>query len=160
MHAEPLGAADRSLLDRSGTHSVPLGAPGGWGLVAWEQTLGDVLTALLRVGRANPSVVMTRLYLADVALRAKQPDEAATLAQQALDEAQALPGGIRYSNRTGLSYLSLAEARRAAGKTDEARQALTSALEHLQETLGPDHPATRRAVALDGRMTVQSIAKQ
>jgi arylsulfatase A-like enzyme len=30
---------------RSGNHSVPLGAPGGWGLVAWEQTLGDLLSA-------------------------------------------------------------------------------------------------------------------
>jgi len=29
---------------RSGTHSVPIGAPGGWGLVAWERTLGDLLT--------------------------------------------------------------------------------------------------------------------
>ena len=29
---------------RSGTHSVPLGSPGGWGLVAWEKTLGDLLT--------------------------------------------------------------------------------------------------------------------
>jgi arylsulfatase len=29
---------------RSGNHSVPLGAPGGWGLVAWERTLGDVLS--------------------------------------------------------------------------------------------------------------------
>jgi arylsulfatase A-like enzyme len=29
---------------RSGTHSVPLGVPGGWGLVQWEQTLGDLLT--------------------------------------------------------------------------------------------------------------------
>jgi Sulfatase len=29
---------------RSGNHSVPLGAPGGWGLVAWEKTLGDLLT--------------------------------------------------------------------------------------------------------------------
>jgi arylsulfatase len=29
---------------RSGNHSVPLGAPGGWGLVAWEQTLGDLLS--------------------------------------------------------------------------------------------------------------------
>ncbi len=28
---------------RSGTHSVPLGAPDGWGLVAWERTLGDLL---------------------------------------------------------------------------------------------------------------------
>ncbi len=29
---------------RSGTHSVPLGAPGGWGLVAWEETIADLLT--------------------------------------------------------------------------------------------------------------------
>jgi arylsulfatase len=29
---------------RSGTHSVPLGAVGGWGLVAWEKTLGDLLS--------------------------------------------------------------------------------------------------------------------
>ena len=29
---------------RSGTHSVPLGASGGWGLVAWERTLGDLLS--------------------------------------------------------------------------------------------------------------------
>jgi arylsulfatase A-like enzyme len=28
---------------RSGNQSVPLGAPDGWGLVAWERTLGDVL---------------------------------------------------------------------------------------------------------------------
>lgn len=30
---------------RSGNHSVPLGAPDGWGLVAWERTLGDLFTA-------------------------------------------------------------------------------------------------------------------
>jgi arylsulfatase len=29
---------------RSGTHSVPIGATGGWGLVAWEKTLGDLLS--------------------------------------------------------------------------------------------------------------------
>jgi arylsulfatase A-like enzyme len=29
---------------RTGTHSVPLGAPGGWGLVAWEKTLGELLS--------------------------------------------------------------------------------------------------------------------
>ena len=29
---------------RSGTHSVPIGVAGGWGLVAWEKTLGDLLS--------------------------------------------------------------------------------------------------------------------
>jgi eukaryotic-like serine/threonine-protein kinase len=113
-----------------------------------RRMLNDVIATHLRQGRANASVVMTRLYLADIALRVKRPDEAATLAQTALDEAQALQGGIRYSNRTGLSYLSLAEARFAEGKADEARQALSSALEHLNEALGLEHPATRRAIAL------------
>jgi arylsulfatase A-like enzyme len=28
---------------RSGTYSVPIGASGGWGLVAWEKTLGDLM---------------------------------------------------------------------------------------------------------------------
>jgi arylsulfatase A-like enzyme len=28
---------------RSGTYAVPIGVAGGWGLVAWEKTLGDVL---------------------------------------------------------------------------------------------------------------------
>ena len=28
---------------RSGTHSVPMGVEGGWGLVAWERTLADQL---------------------------------------------------------------------------------------------------------------------
>jgi arylsulfatase A-like enzyme len=29
---------------RSGTHSVPIGAPEGWGLVAWEKTIADLLS--------------------------------------------------------------------------------------------------------------------
>jgi arylsulfatase A-like enzyme len=30
---------------RSGTHSVPMGAGGDWGLVQWEQTIGDLLSS-------------------------------------------------------------------------------------------------------------------
>lgn len=29
---------------RSGTHSVPIGSSGSWGLVAWEKTLGELLS--------------------------------------------------------------------------------------------------------------------
>ncbi|HEY1877618.1 MAG TPA: sulfatase-like hydrolase/transferase, partial [Rhizomicrobium sp.] len=31
---------------RSGTHSVPVGATGGWGLVKWDRTLGDILSEI------------------------------------------------------------------------------------------------------------------
>jgi arylsulfatase len=30
---------------RSGTYAVPVGVAGGWGLVAWEKTLGDILNS-------------------------------------------------------------------------------------------------------------------
>ena len=44
MHADPLGLLTGRHAIRSGNHSVPLGSSGGWGLVAWEQTLGDLLS--------------------------------------------------------------------------------------------------------------------
>jgi eukaryotic-like serine/threonine-protein kinase len=115
--------------------------------------LSEALGPTVIQGRANPMGVMTRLNLAEIALRSKQPEEAATLSQRAVEDALALQGGIRYSNRTGMSYLSLAEARLAQGNPAAAQQALTSALEHLNAALGPDHPITRRAVALEARMT-------
>jgi hypothetical protein len=78
--------------------------------------------------------------------------------RHAIEEAHALQGGIRYSSRTGMGYLRLAEARFAQGHHDQARQALTSSLEHLQAALGNDHPATQRAVALDSRMGLAGIS--
>ena len=122
-----------------------------------RRTIAEVLEAHLRLSQKNPAVIMTRLYLADIALRSKQPAEAATLAQRALEEAQGLQRGIRYSSRTGMSYLRLAEARLAQGDVDHARQALTLALEHLNAALGPDHSATQRAIALETRMTLAGL---
>jgi eukaryotic-like serine/threonine-protein kinase len=143
----PSGPAALTVLQLTGRIALLRGQ-----LAAAKRTFGEVVAAHMRQGRANTAVVMARLYLADIALRSGQPDEAVSLAQQALEEAQALQGGIRHSNRTGMSYLSLAEARLAQGQTDSARQSLTSALEHLEEALGPNHPATRRARVLETRM--------
>ena len=45
MHPDPLGAADGPVCDPVGHPQRAASAqPGGWGLVAWEQTLGDVLS--------------------------------------------------------------------------------------------------------------------
>ena len=141
----PSGPPALAVLQLSGRIALLRGK-----LAEAKRTFGEVVAAHMRQGRANPTVVMTRLYLADIALQSGQPDEAATLSQQALEEAQVLQGGIRHSNRTGMSYLWLAEARLAQGQTDSARHSLTSALEHLQETLGPNHPATQRATRSTG----------
>ena len=44
MHAYPVGAADRSARDPVRHAQRPDRGSGGWGLVAWEKTLGDLLT--------------------------------------------------------------------------------------------------------------------
>ncbi len=59
-----------------------------------------------------------------------------------------------YSSTVGHAYVNLGKALLAQGKTDEARSALRSAVEHLQDTLGPEHPdarAARQLAAFDPR---------
>ena len=75
-------------------------------------------------------------------------DDALRDAQSALDMARSLQAGIPWSSRTGLAQLALADALRQAGRSEEARTALASALEHLRHALGDDHPSTSLALAM------------
>ncbi len=64
-----------------------------------------------------------------------------------------------FSNKLGYAYLALGRALQAQGKNEEARVAFRSAAEHLQSTLGPDHPDTRSArqlAALEPQRTKSS----
>lgn len=49
------------------------------------------------------------------------------------------------TSHLGRAYLALGAAQHAAGRTDAARSALTSALQHLQPSLGSDHAETQQA---------------
>ncbi|HVP50633.1 MAG TPA: serine/threonine-protein kinase [Terriglobales bacterium] len=76
---------------------------------------------------------------------------------QALDDAyRALPlleqGSVpgSFSSNLGRAYLALGGALQAQGKGNEARAAFRSAAEHLDNTLGPDHPDARSARQLAG----------
>jgi tetratricopeptide (TPR) repeat protein len=72
-------------------------------------------------------------------------DEAVTDAEHALNMARhSAPSGA-FSSYLGWDYLALGRALKAQGKRQQARAALQSASEHLQGTLGPDHPETRAA---------------
>jgi hypothetical protein len=51
-----------------------------------------------------------------------------------------------FSMNVGRSYLALGRALQAEGKPDEADAAFRSAAEHLEKTLGPDHPESRAAL--------------
>jgi eukaryotic-like serine/threonine-protein kinase len=52
------------------------------------------------------------------------------------------------SSRLGLAYLALGRAFAGLGQRQEARGALSSAVEHLRPTLGSDHPQTKLAERL------------
>jgi len=53
------------------------------------------------------------------------------------------PGSL--SSAVGRCYLALGRALQGQGQPGEARAAFASALEHLQPTLGADHPETQDA---------------
>jgi eukaryotic-like serine/threonine-protein kinase len=61
---------------------------------------------------------------------------------------KAEPGS--FNNKIGYAYLALARALDAQGKHDEARTAAKSAFEHLEKSVGADHPETRSARQLAG----------
>ena len=50
-----------------------------------------------------------------------------------------------FSSDMGDAYLARGRALQALGRPEEARAAFRSAAEHLQATLGPDHPDTQMA---------------
>jgi tetratricopeptide (TPR) repeat protein len=66
--------------------------------------------------------------------------EAEADGRRALSLAQNAQGGVAYSNRTGLSWLVLGRVLAKKGDTAGSREALRSALEHLSNTVDPDHP--------------------
>jgi serine/threonine protein kinase len=75
-------------------------------------------------------------------------DEAAADAARSVSLLQAAGQSETFSSVVGHVYIDLGLALQAQDKQAEARTAFQSAAEHLQKTLGPDHPDTRRALGL------------
>jgi serine/threonine protein kinase len=90
-----------------------------------------------------------RLWRSPLYLQLGRVQEAQADADSALRLAQksVAPGTLTCA--IGRAYLALGRALQA-GKDDEARPAFASALEHLQASLGADHPDTRTARKLAG----------
>jgi eukaryotic-like serine/threonine-protein kinase len=87
-----------------------------------------------------------------IELQAGQADPAVADATRAARlQSAAQPG--TFSSKLGYAYLALGRALQAQGKSEEAHSAFRSAVQHLQATLGPDHPDTRNARQLAGSET-------
>jgi tetratricopeptide (TPR) repeat protein len=66
-------------------------------------------------------------------------------AERALSLLQDYTEPVAFSMNVGRAYWALGRALQAQAKPDEARAAFRSAAEHLEKTLGPDHPESRAA---------------
>jgi serine/threonine-protein kinase len=88
-------------------------------------------------------VFLFRRSAAELELR--EPDKARADAGRALSLLQDSTEPGIFSMNVGRAYLALGRALQAQGKPDEAHAAFRSAAEHLEKTLGPDHPDSRAA---------------
>jgi eukaryotic-like serine/threonine-protein kinase len=80
-----------------------------------------------------------------VELKTGESDKARVDAERALSLLQAYTGTGAFSCHIGRIYLALGRALQAQGKADEAGAAFRSGAEHLEKTLGLDHPEVRAA---------------
>ena len=104
------------------------------------------------VALADPTArFIVHLQRSEFQLATRSPAEAADDAAESLAQAQknAEPG--MFSSRIGLANLALARALRELGKGADARAAAAAAVEHLEPTVGADHPAVRAARELAGK---------
>ncbi len=113
-----------------------------------------IMEAAAKSGKGGGQFVPGALSVrASVELAAGRPDQAVADAARALDMFQKVAQPGEHSRLLGKAYLILARALAAQGKADEARAAAHSAAEHLQASLGPDHPDTQSAQQLAGQQT-------
>jgi eukaryotic-like serine/threonine-protein kinase len=130
--------------------------------VASEQALfaqarGDLATASEAINRAvaimeaaqsREGIARQLMRRAAIALQSGQVDAAVADGTRSVRLLQEMTGPDGTSSLLGLAFLMLGRSLVVAGHTVEAHDALTSALRHLESTLGADHPETRRARSL------------
>jgi serine/threonine protein kinase/tetratricopeptide (TPR) repeat protein len=111
-----------------------------------------MLDASIKAGRQGGDLLPLALERRSaLELRLHLKDEATADAARALSllKQTAQPG--TFSSTLGRAYLALMRSLQAEGKTREARDAGRSAVQHLQNSLGVNHPDTRSARELDAQ---------
>jgi serine/threonine protein kinase len=113
----------------------------------------EARTALDGVINGSRSEFITTTALrvrADLNLQESKLDAAEADARKALTLAQAAQGGVPYSNRTGMVWLTMGNILARKGTATEAKQAYRAAVEHLSHTVDATHPKLLLAQQLAG----------
>jgi tetratricopeptide (TPR) repeat protein len=85
---------------------------------------------------------------AELRLELRQPDLAVDDASRALAMLEETASAGMHTITLGRAYLALARALRGKGDREGGYAMLASAIEHLEDAAGPDHPETLEAQAL------------
>jgi eukaryotic-like serine/threonine-protein kinase len=107
--------------------------------------------AAVRSGNEGEAVLPILLNRrAAIEVEAGQPAKAKIDADRSLSLLQASLGSDVFSVHIGAAQMARGRALLAQGESQEARAAFRSAMEHFEQTLGPDHRDTRAARQLSG----------
>ena len=107
----------------------------------------------------NAAILMAALLpRAELGLAEGKYAEAEADARRLLALSQLAQGGTRYSNRTGLAWLTLGRVLERQGKQADARTAVQTAIDHLSNTVDAAHPMLKLARELAGNTNVSSPA--
>jgi eukaryotic-like serine/threonine-protein kinase len=132
----------RSAAPDTGTHEVILNIARGRIALANSQFAAArvSLDAAIASGITVFFQMSALVPRAELNLNEGRLEEAEADARKALSLAQGAQAGAPHSNRTGLSWLVLGRVLAKKGDTVGSRQALLAAVEHLSDTVDPDHP--------------------
>jgi tetratricopeptide (TPR) repeat protein len=113
-----------------------------------NQAMAIVEASIKAGGPGSEHLTFILRYRSDIERQLGRVEQAASDAARAVKLLQAASEPGMPSGYLGKTYLALGRALQMQGKADEARAAFLSAGDHLQKTLGPNHPDTRAALQL------------
>lgn len=105
----------------------------------------EALAKAEAVGPGDELVSGALLRRAQIEIAAGDGEGAVADARRAVDAEARRSSPGQLSSRLGRMYLTLAEAQRAAGLDTEMQTTITTAVQHLEATLGPAHLDSMRA---------------
>ncbi|MBS0420371.1 MAG: protein kinase [Proteobacteria bacterium] len=136
------GELARTATPAAGPHQTLLKIARGRIALANNQlsTARTCLDAALAEGNTVFFQMTALIPRSELNLREGQLVEAEADARKALSLAQSAQGGVPRSYRTGLAWFALGKVLAKRGDAAAARQAWLAAVDHLSNTVDPDHP--------------------
>jgi eukaryotic-like serine/threonine-protein kinase len=110
-----------------------------------DQALAEVLDQFTQRQASSGMMAELAISRSEVALVQGRLDAARGHGEQALAVARAMQGDRSHSVLAGQAWLALAKVHRAAGRGDDARQAIDKAIANLDATVDADHPSRRES---------------